>query len=89
MTSVFKVTPKNILGLEAQKFKSQLLALALVPKPRLPPVPAPVESPEIINHDCPIARNSEVSLMLITMLGSLSVGFESEIYSRRSLDLML
>jgi hypothetical protein len=29
MTSVFKVTPKNILGLEAQKFKSKLLALAL------------------------------------------------------------
>ena len=29
MTSVFKVAPKNILGLEAQKFKSKLLALAL------------------------------------------------------------
>ena len=29
MSSVFKVAPKNILGLEAQKFKSQLLALAL------------------------------------------------------------
>ena len=27
--SVFRVTPKNILGLEAQKFKSKLLALAL------------------------------------------------------------
>ena len=27
--SVFKVTPKNILGLEAQGFKSKLLALAL------------------------------------------------------------
>ena len=27
--SVFKVAPKNILGLEAQKFKSKLLALAL------------------------------------------------------------
>ena len=29
MTSVFKVNPRNILGLEHQKFKSQLLALAL------------------------------------------------------------
>ena len=29
MTSVFKVTPKNVLGLEHQKFKSKLLALAL------------------------------------------------------------
>ena len=29
MTSVFKVAPKNILGLEAQSFKSKLLALAL------------------------------------------------------------
>ena len=27
--SVFKVAPKNILGLEAQKFKSKLLAVAL------------------------------------------------------------
>ena len=27
--SVFKVAPKNILGLEAQSFKSKLLALAL------------------------------------------------------------
>ncbi len=27
--SVFKVKPKNILGLEAQSFKSKLLALAL------------------------------------------------------------
>ena len=29
MASVFKVAPKNILGLEAQRFKSKLLALAL------------------------------------------------------------
>ncbi len=29
MTSVFKVAPKKILGLEAQSFKSKLLALAL------------------------------------------------------------
>ena len=29
MSSVFKVAPKNILGLEAQRFKSKLLALAL------------------------------------------------------------
>ena len=27
--SVFRVTPKNILGLDHQRFKSQLLALAL------------------------------------------------------------
>ena len=29
MASVFKVAPKNILGLEAQNFKSKLLGLAL------------------------------------------------------------
>ena len=29
MASVFRVTPKNILGLDHQRFKSQLLALAL------------------------------------------------------------